>query len=49
LLTDNLSKSKFKHETAASILAALIKSKKKSGQKVDSSIKNNNWWEQNYE
>ena len=49
LLEDNLSQSKDEHETAASILAALIKSKKKSGQIVNSSVKNNNWWEQNYE
>ncbi|MCK7524346.1 MAG: hypothetical protein MZV64_45285 [Ignavibacteriales bacterium] len=39
LLEDNLSQSKNEHETAASILAALIKSKKKSGQIVNSSVK----------
>ncbi len=49
LLADKLSKSKDEHETAASILAALIQSKKKSAQKVNTSVKNNNWWEQNYE
>jgi acetyl-CoA carboxylase biotin carboxylase subunit len=49
LLTDKLSQSKDEHETAASVLAALLKSKKKTAQKVNPSEKNNNWWEQNYE
>ncbi len=48
-LEDNLSQNKNDHETAASILAALIQSKKKSVQKVNTPVKNNNWWEQNYE
>jgi acetyl/propionyl-CoA carboxylase alpha subunit len=37
------------YENAASILAALIKAKKKPSQKKNTSITNNNWWEQNYE
>lgn len=49
VLANNLSQRKDENETAASILAALIKSKKKSGQIVNSSVKNNNWWRQNYE
>ena len=49
LLADNLSRSKDEHETAAIVLAALLKSKKKTAQKVNPSGKNNNWWEQNYE
>jgi len=37
------------HEIAASVLASLIKIKKKSKKEKNASLKNNNWWEQNYE
>lgn len=40
---------KEENEIAASVLAALIKSKQKSVLKKNSSGKNNSWWEQNYE
>mgnify|MGYP006328155945 FL=1 len=46
---DKSSGSKDEHQIAASVLAAIIKTKKKSAQKVNTSVKNNNWWEQNYE
>ncbi len=39
-------KSKDEHEIAASVLAALINTKKKSIQKKSVSLKNNKWWEQ---
>jgi acetyl-CoA carboxylase biotin carboxylase subunit len=41
--------SKEEHEIAASVLAALIKSNKKSTTKRNASVKDNSWWEQNYE
>jgi len=37
------------HEIAASVFASLIKIKKKSKKEKNASLKNNNWWEQNYE
>jgi acetyl/propionyl-CoA carboxylase alpha subunit len=46
---DKLPDDKNEHEVAASVLAALIKTKKKSAQMKNASLKNNNWWEQNYE
>jgi acetyl-CoA carboxylase biotin carboxylase subunit len=46
---DKLPDNTNEHEVAASVLAALIKTKKKSAQKKNASLKNNNWWEQNYE
>jgi acetyl/propionyl-CoA carboxylase alpha subunit len=39
-------KSNDEHEIAASVLAALINTKKKSIQKKSVEIKNNKWWEQ---
>jgi acetyl-CoA carboxylase biotin carboxylase subunit len=49
-LAEKSSVSKDDHEIAASVLAALIKTKKKSAQKINSTVNNNNnWWEQNYE
>jgi acetyl-CoA carboxylase biotin carboxylase subunit len=46
---DKLSDNKNEYEIAASVLAALIKTIKKSVLKKNASLKNNNWWEQNYE
>ena len=36
-------------EVAASILAAIIKTKKRNNLKIKNHVKNNGWWEQNYE
>ena len=42
-------KDKEENEIAASVLAALIKTKGKPADKKNSSRTNNRWWEQNYE
>jgi acetyl-CoA carboxylase biotin carboxylase subunit len=49
LISDKLSNVNDEYEIAASVLAALKKSNRKSSIKKGTSEASNNWWEQNYE
>ena len=48
-LTDQSLNNKSDNEIAAAVFAALIKSKQKSSSKKNIMVKDNKWWEQNYE
>jgi len=48
-LTDQSLNNKSDNESAAAVFAALIKSKQKSSSKKNIMVKDNKWWEQNYE
>ena len=47
--SENICLSELDKEVAASILAAIIKTKKRNNSKIKNRVKSNGWWEQNYE